>query len=103
MSTARRSFLGSLVMVGFCLFLLATHEVGLRLLDRMGVVEQLLSPIGAESMLALLGGVIFIALRLTVVFVVPGAVLWSLLRSFDERRVVRKSEDVSEGTSEGRG
>ena len=81
MSQRSRGLVGAAVLIGFCVLLIATHELVLRLLDRVGVVEQLLSPVGADSVLALLGALFFIALRLIVVFVVPGAVLWSLLRS----------------------
>jgi hypothetical protein len=63
----------------FLAALVMAHWGALWLMDRLEVAQQLLSPAGAESVLALLGALAFIALRLTVIWLVPGLVLWAVV------------------------
>jgi hypothetical protein len=66
------------VLLGLSVFLVVSHEIALRALDHARVMEQLLSPRGAPSMLA--GALAFVFLRLVVVWIVPGLLVLALAR-----------------------
>ncbi len=51
------------------------HEALARGLDRAGLIERLLSPSGAGAAVALVAAVVMYALRLGLLFVVPGVVV----------------------------
>lgn len=55
------------------------HELLARGLDRAGLIERLLSPSGVGAVVALVAAVALYALRLGLLFVVPGVVLARLV------------------------
>ncbi len=69
------------------LWLVAAHGLVARVCDRVGLVERLLSPSGGAGLaLAALAAVVLFALRLGVLFVLPGWLLARALARWDERR-----------------
>jgi hypothetical protein len=62
--------------------LVVLHELLLRGLAELGLVERMLSLGGVESVLLVLAALFFFALRLFVYFVAPGLALLALLRLF---------------------
>jgi hypothetical protein len=70
---------GGVVWLGLSVLLVVSHEIALRALDHARVMEQLLSPVGAPSPLALLGALAFVFLRLAVVWLVPGLLVMALV------------------------
>ena len=54
------------------------HEIGLHALAEMGVVDQLLSAGGAESLCIVLTALLFVLLRLFVILLGPGLFLANL-------------------------
>lgn len=74
---ALRSF-GTLVLA--TLVLAALHELGLRVLDRVHVVERLLSPNGLDGLVLPIAAVLVLVLRLFLFLVAPGLLVASTLR-----------------------
>ncbi|TAK23705.1 MAG: hypothetical protein EPO40_26740 [Myxococcaceae bacterium] len=69
---------------------LLVYEALVLALDRMGLVERLLSPSGAGVALALVAAVSMYALRLALIFVAPGVVAgWVLIAAIEARRSAR--------------
>lgn len=67
------------------LVLVAVHELLILGLDRTHVVERLLAPAGAGRLGAAALAVGLLVLRLTLLFVLPGAVLTRLVNAWLER------------------
>lgn len=71
------------------LALLAYHALVLAL-DRIGLIERLLSPSGAGVVLALVAALVMYALRLALIFVAPGVVAaWLVIAAIEARRSAR--------------
>lgn len=67
--------------------LVAAHGLFAHACDRVGLVERLLSPAGGGALaLAALAAVALFALRLGVLFVLPGWLLARAIARWDERR-----------------
>lgn len=66
-------------LAGLTVALLALHEALAYGLDRAELIERLLSPGDPSVIVALFLGVAFFALRLGVLFVLPGAWLYALV------------------------
>ena len=64
--------------------LLVLHEVGALLLLRVGLVERLLSP-GPATLAALPIGLAFYALRLYLLFIAPGRLLYAAVGALAAR------------------
>lgn len=82
--SAGRPFLVALALV-------AAHELLARLCDRAELPERMLSPAGATGALAALATVALFALRLGVVFVLPG---WLVARAIEAWRGRRSPDDA---------
>jgi len=69
---------------------LLVYEALVLALDRMGLIERLLSPSGAGVALALVAALSMYALRLALIFVAPGVVVaWLLIAALEARRSAR--------------
>jgi len=79
MSTARRRRRLAFTTLVCVLALGVLHEAGLRVMAEAGVVEQLLSAGGAESLLLVGLALVFVALRLFVIGLGPGLLLVSAI------------------------
>lgn len=66
-------------LAGLSLTLIALHEVMAFGLDRAELIERLLSPGDPSVLLVLFLGVCFYALRLGLLFVLPGVWLYALI------------------------
>lgn len=56
-------------------------------LDRVGLIERLLSPSGAGAVVALVAALAMYALRLALIFVAPGLVVsWAVIAAIESRR-----------------
>lgn len=72
------------------LLALGVYLALVQVLDRVGLVERLLSPSGAGVALALVAALAMYALRLGLIFVAPGVLLaWGLTAAFEAWRRAR--------------
>ena len=60
--------------------LAAVHELGIRALDRLHVVERLLAPKGVDGLVLPVAAVLVLVLRLFLVFVAPGLLVAATVR-----------------------
>jgi len=66
---------------------LLVYEALVLALDRMGLIERLLSPSGAGVAVALVAALSMYTLRLALIFVAPGVVVgWVLIAAVEARR-----------------
>lgn len=66
---------------------LGAYMALVRLLDRVGLIERLLSPSGAGAALALVAALAMYALRIGLIFVAPGVVVaWGVTAAIEAWR-----------------
>ncbi len=81
---------------------LFVYEALVLALDRLGLIERLLSPSGAGVAVALVAALGMYALRLALIFVAPGALVgWALCAAIEARRG-RRGDAVSDRRRAGR-
>lgn len=69
---------------------LLAYQALVLVLDRIGLIERLLSPSGAGVAVALVAALVMYALRLALIFVAPGAVVaWVVIAAIEARRSAR--------------
>ena len=80
MKKSRSGRVSAVVVLTILGFALLFHELGALVLAELGLVEQLLSAGGADSLIMLILALLFMMLRLFLSFIAPGLVLISLSR-----------------------
>lgn len=92
--TSSRNHISIIRIASITLALALTHEGLAYALDRVELIERLLSPGDPSVLLVLLLGVAFFALRLGLIFVLPGVWLYAAvhsLRAWRRERSLRET------------